>query len=91
MQHMKKLATLVLIPLLVACGGPRDIKLSAMNEPENVKKLTETLSSPEQELLRAYVVRHTMAGTIDRNKTVGEAIEAQKKEAAAITAVGQIQ
>ena len=82
MQHMKKLATLVLIPLLVACGGPRDIKLSAMNEPENVKKLTETLSSPEQELLRAYVVRHTMAGTIDRNKTVGEAIEAQKVEAA---------
>jgi len=81
MQHMKKLATLVLIPLLVACGGPRDIKLSAMNEPENVKKLTETLSSPEQELLRAYVVRHTMAGTIDRNKTVGEAIEAQKVEA----------
>ena len=82
MQHMKKLATLVLIPLLVACGGPRDIKLSAMNEPENVKKLTETLSSPEQELLRAYVVRHTMAGTIDRNKTVGDAIEAQKVEAA---------
>lgn len=90
MQYMKKLATLVLIPLLVACGGPRDIKLSAMNEPENVKKLTETLSMGEQELLRAYVVRHTMAGTLDRNQTVGEAIEAQKKEATAMTNVNQI-
>lgn len=82
MQHMKKLATLALVSLLVACGGPRDIKLSAMNEPENAKKLTETLTAEERQLLQAYVVRHTAARDIDYSKTVKEAIEAQKIESA---------
>jgi hypothetical protein len=82
MQHMKKLATLALVSLLVACGGPRDIKLSAMNEPENAQKLIKVLSAEERQLLQAYVVRHTAARDIDYSKTVKDAIEAQKVESA---------
>lgn len=88
MQHMMKLAPLVLASLLVACGGPRDVKLSAMNEPENAKKLMETLTGEERQLLQAYVVRHTAARDIDYSKTVKQAIEAQKIEGK--SGVGQI-
>lgn len=75
-------ATLLVIAALAGCSGPRDITLSAMNEPENSKKLLETLSAEEQTLLRQYVVKHSMAGDLDQKKTIKQAIEAQKAEAA---------
>ncbi len=79
---MKKLILAALVATLAACGGPADIKLSEMNQPENAKKLLETLSPQDRAALQAYVMRHTMQKDIDFKMTVKEAIEARKAEVA---------
>ena len=79
---MKKLILAVLVAVLAACSGPTDIKLSEMNQPENAKKLLETLSPQDRAALQAYVMRHTMQKDIDYKMTVKEAIEARKAEVA---------
>ncbi len=65
--------------VLVGCSGPRDTKLSEMNEPKQAIELREELSNEEIELLRKYVVTRTMNQTIDYKVTVGDAIEEQRK------------
>lgn len=79
---MKKLILAALVAVLAACSSPTDIKLSEMNQPENTKKLLETLSPQERNALQAYVVSHTMHKDIDYNMTVKEAIEAHMAEVA---------
>ncbi|WP_298601329.1 hypothetical protein [uncultured Zoogloea sp.] len=79
---MKKLILAALVAALAACSGPTDIKLSEMNQPENAKKLLETLSPQDRAALQAYVMRHTMQKDIDYKMTVKEAIEARKAEVA---------
>lgn len=79
---MKKLILAALVAALAACSGPTDIKLSEMNQPENAKKLLETLSPQDRAALQAYVMRHTMQKDIDYKMTVKEAIEASKAEVA---------
>lgn len=80
---MKKLILAALVAALAACSGPADIKLSEMNQPENAKKLLETLSPQDRAALQAYVMRHTMQKDIDYKMTVKAAIEARKAEVAA--------
>ena len=70
--------------VLFACSGPTDVKLSEMNQPENAKKLLETLSPEDRSALQSYVIEHTMRNDIDYKMTVREAIEARKKEMAQI-------
>jgi hypothetical protein len=65
---------------LSACGGPKDIKLSEMNEPKNSKALLENLTPEEQTAVRKYVVRHTMKGDLDYNLTIKQVLEANKEE-----------
>lgn len=79
---MKKLILAAFVAMLAACSGPTDIKLSEMNQPENAKKLLETLSPQDRAALQAYVMRHTMQKDIDYKMTVKEAIEARKAEVA---------
>ncbi len=65
--------------VLLGCSGPRDTKLSEMNEPKQAIALREELSNEEVALLRKYVVTRTMNQTIDYKVTVGDAIDEQRK------------
>ena len=65
--------------VLLGCSGPRDTKLSEMNEPKQAIELREELSNEEIGLLRKYVVTRTMNQTIDYKVTVGDAIDEQRK------------
>jgi PBP1b-binding outer membrane lipoprotein LpoB len=78
---MKKtlFASLALAILLAGCSGPKDTKLSEMNEPAQAVKLRETLTNEEVELLRKFVIRETLDRTIDYKMTVQQAIDAQRK------------
>ncbi len=80
---MKKLMLITaMIAFLSACSDPTDLKLSETNEPENAKKLLETLSPEDLSMLKEYVINHAMENNIDYKMTVKEAIEARKKEIA---------
>jgi hypothetical protein len=72
-------ASLAVAILLSGCSGPKDTKLSEMNEPEQAVKLRETLTNEEVELLRKFVIRETLDRTIDYKMTVQQAIDAQRK------------
>ena len=81
-KKLNSLQCALIIGLLTACSGPTDIKLSEMNDPENAKKLLETLSAQDRAALALYMVTHTLSNDLDYKVTVKQAIEAQKADEA---------
>lgn len=79
---MKKLllGCLCVSVLLVGCGGPKDLKISEMNEPKNAQKLKDTLTPEESKLLMVYIINHTLKQDLNDKTTVQQAIDSAKKE-----------
>ncbi|WP_460199037.1 hypothetical protein ACE15N_21780 (plasmid) [Xanthomonas campestris pv. passiflorae] len=86
MQRQRRIVAAVLavavVTLFPGCGGDvRDLKLSEMSNPETQQKLLEALTPEERNLVTMYVATRNMAGDLDYNTTVAEAIENQRQSA----------